>query len=91
MQLAKRIQKIDEKNSVVYEMLFNTAYYIATENESFRKFPQFPRANSRLDAISNLHYDYYYVSLFYIIIIIIVIIIIIIIIIINRSSMHKWS
>ena len=40
MQLAKSIQKIDEKNSAVYEKLFNTAYYIATENESFRKFPQ---------------------------------------------------
>ena len=34
------IKKIDEKNSVVYEKLFNTAYYIAIEGEPMTKFPK---------------------------------------------------
>ncbi|MES9884373.1 MAG: hAT transposon family protein [Sedimenticola sp.] len=38
--LSKSIKKLDEKNSVVYEKLFNTAYYVATENEAFVKFPR---------------------------------------------------
>ena len=37
--LAKSTKILDEKNSVTYEKLFNTAYYIAKENESFAKYP----------------------------------------------------
>ena len=37
---AKSSRKADEKNSEVYEKLFNTAYYVASENEPFAKFPK---------------------------------------------------
>lgn len=38
-KMAKSAKQVDNKNSIVYEKLFNTAYYIARENKSFRKFP----------------------------------------------------
>ena len=32
------MKKVDEKNSPVYEKLFNIAYYVATEGEPMTKF-----------------------------------------------------
>lgn len=39
-KMAKTIKKVDEKNSELYEKLFNSAYYIAVEGDSFTKFPK---------------------------------------------------
>ena len=38
--LIKGFQKIDELNAPLFETLFNTAYYIAQQNESFLKYPE---------------------------------------------------
>ena len=38
--LAKSFQKAERLNVPLYAALFNTAYYVATENESFLKYPE---------------------------------------------------
>ena len=42
-QIVLSVKKVDEKNSPVYEKLFNTAYYVATEGE--------PMTNSKSYAV----------------------------------------
>jgi hypothetical protein len=38
--MAKSIVKSVEKRTEIFEALFNTAYYIAIENEAYAKFPE---------------------------------------------------
>ena len=45
--MAKSIVKSVEKSSELFETLFNTAYYIALENESFAKFPELLKLQSK--------------------------------------------
>ena len=38
--LAKSFRKANELNMPQYDALFNTAYFVSTENESFLKYPE---------------------------------------------------